>query len=119
MEQAWPKCDNTPLTDTQAHLVTPAPGATGVSPTIGSITVAYGNVNVLNMVTLSPSDGSVGVPANEDYSGGPTASGTVRLLIPPLKPATTYTVIGQRADMVHAVGCFQPVTAYFGSFTTQ
>ena len=112
-------CSNGVATDAQAHLVTPASGATGVSPAIGSITVAYGIATVVQPgVTLTPSDGSASVTGNPSFTGVLPQSGTVQVTIPALKPSTTYAVTGRSVNMAH-VPCFTTVTASFGSFTTQ
>jgi hypothetical protein len=118
VQKTFPPCDNTPSTDSAAHLVAPASGTTGVSPTVGSITVAYGDASVLDSVSLAPSDGSTPVAGNPSYTGSLPQSGTVAITIPPLKPATTYAVTGLKVNFAHLVGCFAPLSANFGSFTT-
>ncbi|HEY0615366.1 MAG TPA: hypothetical protein VGC96_12020 [Candidatus Elarobacter sp.] len=99
--------------------MTPARGATGVSPAIGQISVAYGNAAVVQFgVTLAPSDGSASLHAAPPLSGVFPSSGIVTIPIPVLKSGVTYTVTGQSIDLAH-VACFTQVTGNFGSFTTQ
>ncbi|MEA2688196.1 MAG: hypothetical protein QOD51_803 [Candidatus Eremiobacteraeota bacterium] len=112
-------CPTVAISDAQAHLVSPPSGATGVSPSIGSISVAYGTSAVLSFIQLTPGDGSPSVSGNASFTGVLPSSGVVAVTIPALKPATKYTVTGQNADFAHIVGCFAKVTADFGSFTTQ
>jgi hypothetical protein len=114
--QPAPVCPNVVIGDSQAHLVSPPSGATGVSPSIGSITVTYGSASVLDAIDLTPSDGSPSVPG----TAAPNPSnGTAVVTIPALKPAMKYTVTGHNVNFAHIVGCFTPITANFGSFTTQ
>jgi hypothetical protein len=113
-----PVCPALAISDSQAHLVNPASGATGVSPSIGTIAVAYGNAAVLDSVTLTPNDGSAAVGGTPSFTGTLPPSGTVNVTIPALKPATTYTVAGRSLDFAH-MPCFVPTLAAFGSFTTQ
>lgn len=112
-----PPCGGT-VTDTQAKLVSPAPGATGVSPTIGAISFTYGNPATPSAsFTLFPSDGSASIAAN--VTGAVTiVPGQITILIPALKPATTYRVTGATFDYAHVV-CYTTVTADLGSFTTR
>jgi hypothetical protein len=112
-----PACGGT-VVDTQAKLVSPAPGATGVSPSIGAITFTYGNpATPTASFTLFPSDGSAAVAAN--VTGTVTiVPGQWTLLIPALKPATTYRVSGATFDYAHLV-CYTTVAADLGSFTTR
>ena len=112
-------CPNLAIVDSQSHLLTPPSGGTGVSPSIGSISVAYGNSAVLTFIDLTPNDGSPTVSGALTFTGVLPSSGVASVTIPALKPATKYTVTGRNADFAHVVGCFTPVTAAFGSFTTQ
>jgi hypothetical protein len=109
-------CPALAIADSQAHLVSPPSGATGVSPSIGSVTVTYGDIRVFDLVSLSATDGSPGAAANLDSTPSP---GVAVVKIGALKPATKYRLTGTSVNFAHIVGCFIPVTADFGSFTTQ
>jgi hypothetical protein len=110
-------CAAVVIVDSQAHLVSPPSGATGVSPSIGSVTVTYGDIRVFDLISLSPIDGSPGAAAaNLDSTPSP---GVAVVTIGALKPATKYRLTGTSANYAHIPGCFIPVTADFGSFTTQ
>ena len=112
-------CPSKTVADSQAKLVSPAPGASGVSPTVGSITLAYGDAAVVNWgVSLTPNDGSAGMSAGGNPPQNLPPSGVVTFPVPTLKSGTTYTVTGQNINMAHLI-CFTTVTANFGSFTTQ
>jgi hypothetical protein len=112
-------CPSKTVADSQAKLVSPAPGSSGVSPTIGSITLAYGDAGVVNFgVYLTPNDGSAGVWAGFSPPQNLPPSGVVTFPLPALKSGTTYTVTGQNLNMAHLI-CFTTVTANFGSFTTR
>jgi hypothetical protein len=113
-----PICPALAISDPQAHLMNPPSGATGVSPSIGTIVLAYGNAAVLDSVTLTPNDGSASVGGTPSFTGTLPSSGTVNVTVPALKPATTYTVAGRSVDFAHAP-CFALTLAAFGSFTTQ
>jgi len=110
------------VTDTQAKLISPPAGATGVSPTIGSITFSYGLEESASTVfyQLTANDGSPPIqlgdyPVHDDVVV--ISPGVASLAIPPLKSATTYSVTGFNINMVHIV-CFRSVTVKLGSFTT-
>ena len=115
-----PPCDHGSIVDTQAVLVAPAPGATGVSPSVGAITYAYGDgVLYQAPVFLNPTDGSNGVAA--DYptvSTPPPAPGVVTRTIPTLKSGTTYLVTVGTINLAHAI-CYTAVSATLGTFTTR
>jgi hypothetical protein len=112
-------CPTDAVADSQARLVSPAPGATGVSPSIGAITFAYGDPNLpFAQILLTPSDGSgpvMTIPTN--FSTPPPAAGVITLPIPALKSATTYTVTASTLNFAH-LPCFRQVTGALGSFTT-
>ncbi|MDQ6926922.1 MAG: hypothetical protein M3154_11900 [Candidatus Eremiobacteraeota bacterium] len=112
-------CPTDAVADSRARLVAPAPGATGVSPLIGSITFAYGNADLpFAQILLTPGDGSNSVstiPTN--FTTPPPAAGVITLPIPALKPATTYTVTAFTLNFAH-LPCFRQVTGALGSFTT-
>ena len=112
-------CPSKTIADSQAKLVSPAPGSRGISPTVGSITLAYGDAGVVNFgVYLTPNDGSAAVWAGMSPPQNLPSNGVVTFPLPALKPGTTYTVTGQNLNMAHLI-CFTTVTANFGSFTTQ
>jgi len=114
-------CPSKSIVDPQAKLISPAPGATGVSPAIGSITLAYGYWNlVFNGIQLVPSDGSTPVWAgtNPPPTLNTPGSGVVTFPIPALKARMTYTAYGSSENMAHLV-CYTQITANFGTFTTQ
>jgi hypothetical protein len=112
-------CPTDAVADSQARLVSPAPGATGVSPSIGAITFAYGNSNLpFAQILLTPSDGSSPVstvPTN--FLSPPPAAGVITLAIPALKSTTTYAVTASTLNFAH-LPCFRQVTGALGSFTT-
>jgi hypothetical protein len=93
------------VNDPRLALVAPAPGATGVPATVGSIT--FSASSLLHDLALFPSDGSAWV------AGGPITpvNGNYVSSIPALKLHMTYTVLIN----ISAGPC-----AYVaGSFTTQ
>jgi hypothetical protein len=112
-------CPALAFADVQAKLVAPAPGATGVSPSIGAITFSYTNPSLPSAsFTLTPSDGSPPVFSGSAVTPVTVVPGTATVTIPTLKAATTYHVTGSTVNMAH-LSCFAPVTADLGSFTTQ
>lgn len=106
------------VVDTQAKLVSPPPGATGVSPSIGALTFTYGNpLTPIASFSVVSTDGTDRLAGNIGNSVT-IVPGQLTLVIPPLKPATTYRVTGLTFNYAH-VPCFTAVTADLGSFTTQ
>src|ERR1700736_2304300 len=113
----WPGCPGGPaIADASARLISPAAGATGVSPTIGSITVGYSQPGPIDWgLALTPTDGSPGVAASIPSQAQIDQSpGIVTLTIPALQSGKTYTVSGQTINMAH-VPCYTPITANNGS----
>jgi hypothetical protein len=111
------------VTDTQAKLTSPPAGATGVSPTIGSLTFSYSLQESASSVYywLAPSDGSAGIGIGTfGQNNGVTvlSPGVATMNVPPLKSGVTYSVAGSNVDFAHLV-CFRYVTVNLGSFTTR
>jgi hypothetical protein len=101
-------------------LVSPANGATGVSPSIGRITFTVSSPDLQGTtsqtaVTLTPVGG--GAPLTQPDSVI-TTNGLSSSVIPPLHGATTYTVTVRAAPTLPG-GCPGSVSAALGSFTTQ
>ena len=115
-----PPCDHGSIVDGQAVLVSPAPGATAVSPSIGAVTYAYGNGALVQApLVLTTVDGSTTFSAfYPTVTPPPPAPGEVTRLIPTLKSGTTYTVTVGTINLAHAI-CYVAVSATLGSFTTQ
>jgi hypothetical protein len=101
-------------------LVSPANGATGVSPSVGRITFTVSTSDLQGtdpgtVVTLTPAGGG---PALQQPDSVITANGGSSSVIPQLRSATTYTVTISAAPTLPG-GCPGLVTATLGSFTTQ
>ncbi len=109
-------CPGTSVVDTQASLISPAPGATGVSPSIGTITFSYSVDGIPNFVSLYGGGESV-MPIAGTSPTFP-ANGVASVRIPVLKAGTTYTVGSGNVNIVHLI-CFHHISAQLGTFTTQ
>ena len=106
--------------DPAAKLVSPASGATGVSPAIGTIAYSYGYGALAQpepgtMITLHPNNGGADVRATFKSS----ANGVATAAVSALAAGTTYTAAVTTVNVAHIVGCDQPATGALGSFTTQ
>jgi hypothetical protein len=114
-------CPASSVVDTQAKLVSPAPGATGVPTSIGTITFSYSNPGLTGAhFALTGTDGSGFTIGQFLGDNGVTVTGpnTASFNVPPLKPRTTYSVGGATVNVAHLI-CFHDVSANLGSFTTQ
>ncbi len=101
-------------------LVSPANGATGVSPSVGRITFTVATPDLQGadpgtVVTLTPAGGA---PALQQPDSVITANGVSSSVIPQLRSATTYAVTISAMPTLPG-GCPGSVTAALGSFTTQ
>jgi hypothetical protein len=104
------------IVDSQAKLVSPADGATGVPVTVGTVVFSYQNAALSGgTVQLTPSSPPGSQPVTGTVQGaGP---GQAQATIGDLQPATTYTV---RATSSARFGpCGVPVIGNLGSFTTR
>lgn len=99
-------------------LVSPANGATGVSPSVGRITFTVSSPELQGpgvLVTLTPSGG--GGPVQQPDSVI-TTNGVSSSVIPALGSATTYAVTVSATPQISAA-CQGFISAALGSFTTQ
>jgi len=114
-------CPETPAAVVSSGaLVSPANGATGVSPGVGRITFTVVTPGLQGtdpgtVVTLTPAGGG---PAVQQPDSVITANGVSSSVIPPLRSATAYTVTISATPTLPG-GCPGLVTAALGSFTTQ
>jgi hypothetical protein len=104
------------VVDRSAPLVQPANGATGVSTTIGSVTVTSETGLAGLQITLTPSSGS----PIEGGAFAAASSSTMAATIPVLSAHTTYTVSSSSLPVIGSDGSCTLGTAWtMGSFTTQ
>ena len=99
-------------------LVSPANGATGVSPSVGRITFTVSSPELQGpgvLVTLTPSGGGGTVRQPDSVITGNGISSSV---IPTLASGTTYAVTVSATPQISAA-CQGFVSAALGSFTTQ
>jgi hypothetical protein len=114
-------CPDTPAAVVASGaLVSPANGATGVSPSVGRITFTVATPDLQGadpgtVVTLTPAGGG---PALQQPDSVVTANGVSSSVIPQLRSATSYTVTISATPTLPG-GCPGSVTATLGSFTTQ
>ena len=99
--------------DTTLTLISPARGATGVSPTVG--TIAFSGSFAYASVTLSPHDGT------GQITSGPViaANGVDTATIPTLHSGVLYDVQPLTMPMPSVPGCTFQSFQYAGSFTTR
>jgi hypothetical protein len=102
------------IAERTASLVAPPNGATGVSPTIGSITATSSTGLAGAQLALVP---AAGAPVLGGIFAAASSS-TVTASVPVLSAHTTYTVSASAA-IPESDGCTQGVAWTIGSFTTQ
>jgi len=112
-------CPASEQVDLQAHLVDPAPGATGVPTTIGSIAFVVTVPELrLDSVYLVSAPQPAGI-ALANITTDP--SGVSHVAVPPLAAHTNYQAYATGGLGPPAFGCPQEmsVAAPLGAFTTQ
>jgi hypothetical protein len=93
-------------------MISPSPGATGVSDNLSNIIFSEGGADPL---TLSGGGQTIPLTLEPDATPTPAGSQLSAALSAPLLPSTTYTV-----KMTFAAGpCSSGGTQTLGSFTTQ
>jgi hypothetical protein len=106
--------------DPNARLVSPAPGATGVSTSIGSLSFTVSLAALRSgTVTLGVSAGSGSAPAVEAGPITTDANGVSSASLPLLQPHTTYDARIHANPLDPASGCRGAVDGDLGTFTTQ
>ncbi|HTD37326.1 MAG TPA: hypothetical protein VK669_07420 [Candidatus Limnocylindrales bacterium] len=101
-------------------LISPANGATGVSPSVGQITFTVGSPDLQGtapgtVVTLTPASGGAVLRQPDSVI---TTNGVSSSVIPQLQSGTTYAVTVSATPALPG-GCAGSVSASLGSFTTQ
>jgi len=114
-------CPQTPAgVVSSGSLISPANGATGVSPSVGQITFTVASPDLHGaapgtVVTLTPAGGGTVLRQPDSVI---TANGVSSSVIPQLQSGTTYAVTVSAAPTLPG-GCAGAVSASLGSFTTQ
>jgi hypothetical protein len=113
-------CNITGIVDPNARLVSPAPGATGVSISVGSLSFTVSNAALrTGTVTLWISVGSGSAPAVEAGPIATDANGVSSASLPVLQPHTTYEARIHVVERDSAGNCVGVVDGDLGPFTTQ
>ena len=114
-------CPQTPVgVVSSGALISPANGATGVSPSVGRITFTVASPDLQGsapgtVVTLTPAGGGAVLRQPDSVI---TTNGVSSSVIPQLQSGTTYAVTVSAAPTLPG-GCTGAVSASLGSFTTQ